>query len=99
MKDWLRGLALQTSAQALYECNRVIQHADMRDEMRGIDIPVLLIAGTQDASAPFELTAQPSAQLLPNARLRVYEGAAHGMFLTHMQRVNGDLIEFIKGRE
>ena len=99
MKGWLRGLALQTSAQALYECNRVIQHADMRDEMRGIDIPVLLIAGTQDASAPFELTAQPSAQLLPNARLRVYEGAAHGMFLTHMQRVNGDLIEFIKGRE
>lgn len=99
MKDWLRGLALQTSAQALYECNRAIQHADMRGEMRRIDIPVLLIAGTQDASAPFELTAQPSAQLLPNARLRVYEGAAHGMFLTHTQCVNGDLIEFIKGRE
>jgi pimeloyl-ACP methyl ester carboxylesterase len=99
MKDWLRGLALQTSAQALYECNRAIQHADMREEMRRIDIPVLLIAGTQDASAPFELTARPSAQLLPHARLRVYEGAAHGMFLTHMQRVNGDLIEFIKGRE
>jgi len=99
MKDWLRGLALQTSAQALHECNRAIQHADMREEMRRIDIPMLLIAGTQDASAPFELTAQPSAQLLPNARLRVYEGAAHCMFLTHMQRVNGDLIEFIKGTE
>lgn len=99
LKDWLRGLALQTSAQALYECNRVVEHADMRDEMRRIGIPTLLIAGTQDVSAPFELTAKPSLDLLPNARLRVYEGAAHGMFLTHMQRVNGDLIEFILGRK
>ncbi|WP_154668164.1 alpha/beta fold hydrolase [Pseudoduganella violaceinigra] len=57
---------------------------------------MLLIAGTRDASAPFDLTAGPSAALLPNARLNVYEGAPHGMFLTHRARANSELLDFIR---
>ncbi|RLM48426.1 hypothetical protein DVK02_19495, partial [Halobellus sp. Atlit-31R] len=67
---------------------------DFRAELPAIDLPVLLIAGTQDASAPFELTARPTARLIPDARLKVYDGAPHGMFITHMERVNRDLLEF-----
>ena len=96
MRDWLRTMPLQVSLQALYECNRSLQREDFRAELPGITLPVLLIAGTRDASAPFELTARPSAALLPNARLQVYEGAPHGMFLTHMASVNKDLLDFIQ---
>jgi non-heme chloroperoxidase len=96
MRDWLRAMPLQASLQALYECNRSLQREDFRAELPEITLPVLLIAGTGDASAPFELTARPSAALLPNAKLQVYEGAPHGMFLTHMARVNKDLLDFIQ---
>ncbi|SFV04009.1 alpha/beta fold hydrolase [Pseudoduganella namucuonensis] len=88
-------MALGTSALALLECNRAVTTADFRAELRGIDLPVLLIAGDMDVSAPLDLTARPTAALLPNARLKVYHGAPHGMFLTHMGRVNADLIEFV----
>ena len=95
MTNWLRQMALATSALALRECNRAVTEADFRAELPGITVPVLLIAGDMDVSAPLELTARRTAALLPNARLKVYAGAPHGMFVTHMGRVNGDLIEFI----
>ena len=69
----------------------------MRRELARIDVPVLLIAGDADASAPLELTARPTARLLPKARLRVYEDAPHGMFITHMAEVNRELLEFADG--
>jgi non-heme chloroperoxidase len=98
MKAWVAGMALDNSLQALHDCHGAVQGADMAGELRGIDLPVLLIAGENDLSAPFALTAQPSAALIPGARLHVYEGAAHGMFLTHVERTNADLLAFIGER-
>ena len=95
-RDWVRGMALGSSLQALVECNRVLASTDFRPELPGIRVPVLLIAGTNDVSAPLALTAGPTARLLPDARLRRYEGAPHGMFITHQAQVNADLLEFVE---
>jgi len=93
--NWLRQLALGASLHALVECNRSIAAADFRAELPRIELPVLLIAGDRDVSAPLALTALPTAALIPQARLKLYEGAPHGMFVTHMERVNADLLEFL----
>jgi pimeloyl-ACP methyl ester carboxylesterase len=98
MKGWLTQMALNNSLQALHDCHAAVQGAAMEDELRALDVPVLLIAGDADVSAPLELTARRSAALIPDVRLTVYEGAAHGMFATHVERVNGDLLEFIRAR-
>jgi pimeloyl-ACP methyl ester carboxylesterase len=95
MKDWLRQMALGTSLHALYECNLALTTTDFRADLPRVDVPVLIIAGDLDASAPLDLTARPTASLLPHARLLVYPGAPHGMFLTHIERANADLLEFI----
>jgi pimeloyl-ACP methyl ester carboxylesterase len=58
---------------------------------------VLIVHGDKDASAPIDLTGRPTAALIPNAQLKVYEGAPHGLFLTHKDRLNADLLGFIKG--
>jgi pimeloyl-ACP methyl ester carboxylesterase len=97
-KAWLAAMALDNSLQALHDCHAAVQGADMVDELRAIDVPVLIVAGDQDVSAPLELTARRSAALIPDVRLRVIEGAAHGMFLTHVERVNAELLEFIGER-
>jgi pimeloyl-ACP methyl ester carboxylesterase len=94
-KAWLGAMALENSLQALHACHAAVQGADMVDELRGIGVPVLIVAGDRDVSAPLDLTARRSAALIPKVRLRVIDGAAHGMFLTHVERVNAGLLEFI----
>jgi pimeloyl-ACP methyl ester carboxylesterase len=95
MKDWLKQIAFTASLHALRECNRSLVETDFRPELPNVRVPVLIIAGDRDASAPLELTARRTAALLPQAELKVYEGAPHGMFITDMERVNADLLEFI----
>jgi pimeloyl-ACP methyl ester carboxylesterase len=89
-------MAFTASLHALRECNRSLVETDFRADLPLVETPVLLIAGECDASAPLELMARPTAQLLPNASLKVYPGAPHGMFVTDMEQVNKDLLEFIR---
>jgi pimeloyl-ACP methyl ester carboxylesterase len=95
MKRWGVSMMLETSLQAQIECNVAIAETDFRQELTRIEVPVLLIHGTKDASAPFPLTGQRAAKLIPGCVLKVYEEAPHGLFLTHMERVNQDLTAFM----
>ena len=52
---------------------------------------------TPDASAPLGLTGRPTAALVPDAKLIVYEGAPHGLFVTHAERLTADLPAFMAG--
>jgi non-heme chloroperoxidase len=96
MQEWVRGMMLRTSMKALIECNRSLTSTDFRAELPRITVPTLLIHGDKDVSAPLDVTARPTAKLIPRARLDVYEGAPHGLFLTHMDRLTGDLLAFAK---
>jgi pimeloyl-ACP methyl ester carboxylesterase len=96
MRDWLAQMALQCSLQALHDCHVAVQASDMGAELEALDVPVLVIAGMLDVSAPFALTARRTADLVPDCRLVVLEDAAHGMFLTHVERVNAELLEFVR---
>ena len=73
--------------------------ADFRSEMRGIDVPTLIVHGDRDRSVPVELTGKPSADLIPGSRLLVYSGAPHGLMFTHMGELHVDLVGFMRGRE
>ncbi|WP_330309323.1 MULTISPECIES: alpha/beta hydrolase [unclassified Streptomyces] len=64
-------------------------------ELAKLDLPVLVVHGTHDASAPLDLTGRRSAELLPDSTLKVYENAGHGLFATHAERLTADLREFI----
>ena len=96
LRNWGRDMALRTSAQALLECNRTLTAADFRAELRDITVPTLVLHGEHDMTCPLELTGRPTAALVPGARLVVYEGAPHGLFLTHMDRLNADLLDLAR---
>jgi non-heme chloroperoxidase len=95
--QWGVGLCFQTSLRAMLECNRALAETDFRAEMSRIDVPVLVIHGDADQSAPLALTGRRSARLIPGSRLVVYEGAPHGLLITHTDRLNADLLHFIRG--
>lgn len=97
-RNWVRGMALQASLKALLDCHRAITAADFRAELPAVRVPTLVVHGDRDATSPLDLTARPTAALIPGARLAVYEGAPHGLFLTHADRLNADLLAFARGR-
>lgn len=96
LMNWVRDMALRTSAKALLDCNRAITEADFRAELPGITVPTLVVHGDRDATSPLDLTGRPTASLVPGARLSVYEGAPHGLVLTHADRLNADLLAFAR---
>ena len=51
--------------------------------------------GDGDASAPLALTGARTAEALPECELILYENAPHGLYLTHRDRLNRDLLKFI----
>jgi len=96
MQEWIRTLMVDTSLKALVECSRSMMATDFRAELPAIATPALVIHGDKDASAPIEATGRPTAALLPRATLKVYEGGPHGLFVTHMDRLTADILEFVR---
>jgi pimeloyl-ACP methyl ester carboxylesterase len=94
MLDWIAGLMLRCSMKALVECNRTLTSTDFRPDLVKIEVPTLIVHGDRDVSAPLAITGRKTAALMPHATVKIYEGAPHGLFLTHAERLNKDLIEF-----
>jgi pimeloyl-ACP methyl ester carboxylesterase len=95
--DWTIRLIVDTPLQVLLETLRTTTPVDMRAEVARINVPTLLIHGDADASAPINLTGRRTAALIPGARLIEYAGAGHGLYASDHQRLNDDLIGFIRG--
>jgi pimeloyl-ACP methyl ester carboxylesterase len=93
MQDWFKGMMLTTSMQAAIGFNRAISAADLRPEMARINLPTLVVHGDKDASNPIGC-GRAVAQLIPGARLSIYPGAPHGLFITHLDRYNSELADF-----
>ena len=97
MRDWITGMVLGASLLALHDCNVAIGEADFSTDLARVAVPTLIVHGGRDVTCPPALTAQATARSLPHARLAMYDDAPHGLFLTHMERFNGDLLGFAKG--
>ncbi len=96
MVQWVVRLILESSPQAIIECQRSLQETDFRPDMRAFTVPTLVIHGDKDQSAPLDFCGRRTAQAISGSHFKVYEGAAHGLFLTHKERLNEDLLRFIQ---
>lgn len=95
--QWGSRISYQASLKALVDGYRTLTETDLRPDLRALATPTVVIHGDRDASAPLDFTGRRTAALIPGAELRVYEGAPHGLYITHRERLNRDLAE-IAGR-
>jgi non-heme chloroperoxidase len=65
--------------------------------LKKFDVPTLIIHGDDDQVVPIDAAGRASAKIIKGAKLIVYPGAPHGITDTHKDRLNADLLEFIKG--
>ncbi|MFJ5088609.1 alpha/beta fold hydrolase [Streptomyces sp. NPDC088674] len=91
---WRQGM--MGAANAHYECIKAFSETDFTEDLKQIEVPVLVAHGTGDQVVPYDDAAPLSAKLLKNSRLKTYEGYPHGMLTTHADVLNPDLLAFVK---
>ena len=91
---WQQGM--QAGFKNAYDCIKAFSETDMREDLKNMDIPVLVLHGDDDQVVPIKAAALKSIELLPNGKLKVYPGAPHALPNTHIDEVNKDLLDFLK---
>jgi non-heme chloroperoxidase len=92
---WLQGML--GGMKAHYDCIKAFSETDFTEDLRKIDIPVLVLHGEDDQIVPIDAAGRSSAKILKNATLKTYPGYPHGMPATHADQINADLLAFFKG--
>ena len=81
---------------AAYFCIKAFSETDITEDLKKFDVPTLILHGDDDQIVPIGASAMLSSKIVKNATLKVYKGAPHGMCTTQKDKVNGDLLAFIK---
>ena len=93
-KWWLQGML--GGVKAHYDCIKAFSETDFTEDLKKIDIPVLVMHGDDDQIVPIGAAGLMSAKILKNATLKVYPGFPHGMPTTNADQINSDLLTFFK---
>jgi non-heme chloroperoxidase len=91
---WL--MSMQAGLKGAYDCVKAFSETDLTEDLKRIDVPTLVLHGDDDQIVPFADSALLSSKIVPGAELKVYEGAPHGLTLTHKDRFNADLLAFMR---
>ncbi len=92
---WRQGM--MGSAKAHYDGIVAFSQTDFTEDLKKINVPVLVMHGDDDQIVPYEASGPLSAKLLRNGTLKTYKGFDHGMPTTHAETINADLLRFFKG--
>jgi len=92
---WLQGML--GGMKAHYDCIKAFSETDFTEDLKKIDIPVLVMHGDDDQIVPIVAAGPLSAKLLRKSTLKVYPGFPHGMPATNADQINADLLSFFKG--
>lgn len=93
IENWWRQ-GMMGGAKAHYDCIKAFSETDFTEDLKVIDVPVLVMHGSDDQIVPYADSAPLSAKLLKNGTLRTYDGLPHGMCTTHPDVINADLLAF-----
>jgi non-heme chloroperoxidase len=94
--NWWRQ-AMMGGIKAQYDCIKAFSETDFTEDLKRIEVPVLVLAGDDDQIVPYANSAPLSAKLLKNGILKTYKGLPHGMPTTHADIINRDVLAFIRG--
>ena len=87
------------SVKAGYECIKAFSETDFTEDLKAIDVPVLVIHSEDDQIVPYADSAPLTVKLLKNGTLKTYKDLPHGVCQTHPEIVNADILAFLRGEE
>jgi non-heme chloroperoxidase len=91
---WLQGM--QGSLKSEFDCIKQFSESDFTEDLKKFDIPTLILHGDDDQIVPIDDSAKLAAKIVKNVTLKIYPGGSHGICTTEKDKVNADLLAFIK---
>lgn len=95
IRNWWRQ-GKMGGAKAHYDCIKVFSETDLWDDLKRIDVPVLVMHSEDDQVVPFGDSAPLAVKLLKQGSLKVYMGLPHCRFASHPEIINPDILAFLK---
>ena len=96
MRD--RLWSMQVGLKGAYDCVKAFSETDLTHDLRQIDVATLIVHGDDDQIVPIDASARRAVELVPDATLKVYPGAPHGLaqVAPYKDQFNTDLLAFIR---
>jgi non-heme chloroperoxidase len=91
---WRQGM--MGGAKPQYDCIKAFSETDFTEDLKAIDVPVLIMHGEDDQVVPIDDSARLAIKLVKKGTLKTYPGLSHGMAATHPERINADVLQFIR---
>lgn len=91
---WRQGMA--GGAKAHYDCVAVFSETDFTEDLKALTVPVLILHGEDDQIVPIANSAEKAIKLVRDGTLKTYPGLSHGLFATHPEVLNPDMLAFIR---
>jgi non-heme chloroperoxidase len=88
--------SMQAGLLNAYESIKAFSETDFTEDLKKFDVPTLVLHGEDDQIVPVKDSARKSARLVKGAKEIYYPGAPHGLTATHQDKVNADLLAFLK---
>jgi non-heme chloroperoxidase len=98
IRNWWRQ-GMMGSVKAGYECIKAFSETDFTEDLKKIEVPVLVIHSEDDQIVPYSDAGPLSAKLLKHGTLKTYKDLPHGCHSTHPDLINADLLAFFKGED
>ena len=89
--------SMQSGQKNAYECVKAFSETDFTEDLKKIDVPTLFMHGEDDQIVPIHDSAKKAVRLVKNAQAIYYPGAPHGLTATLQDRINADLLAFLRG--
>ncbi|MDG2991961.1 alpha/beta hydrolase [Candidatus Synechococcus calcipolaris G9] len=96
MIDWFWLQGMQAGHKNAFDCIKAFSETDFTEDLKKFDVPTLILHGDDDQIVPIGAAAIAAAKLVPQANLKIYSGAPHGLTDTHKDQLNADLLSFLK---
>lgn len=87
---------MNSSFKTTYDCIKDFSETDFTNDLKSIDIPVLVLHGDDDQVVPIHAAGLKLAKLLPQGKLKIYPGGSHAIHNISIDEVNKDLLNFLK---
>ena len=88
-------LTLNSAGYATIKAMQAWSTTDFRDDLRNIKVPLLVLHGKVDETVPIDASAEETIKIVPHAQYVIYDDAPHGLFYTHKNKFNEDIVNFV----
>lgn len=95
IRNWWRQ-GMMGGIKAHYDCIKVFSETDLTEDLKAIEVPVLVMHSEDDQIVPYANSAPRAVKLLSRGTLKTYQGLPHGMLTTHADLINQDILAFVR---